>query len=48
MATFLNGDLHVEVYVSQTHGFVHKGQEKKVVQVEDVFVWFETSPPCLV
>ena len=45
--TFLSGDLHEEVYVTQPRGFVQKGQENKV-QVEQSIVWLKASTSCLV
>ena len=32
--TFLNGDLHEEVYVTQPRGFVQKGKENKVCRLK--------------
>jgi hypothetical protein len=39
--TFLNGDLHEEVYMDQLEGFVLFGNEKKVCKlVKSLYAWF--------
>jgi hypothetical protein len=34
MSVFLNGELEYEIYVTQPHGFVAKGQEDKMSKLQ--------------
>ena len=46
--SFLNGDLHEEVYVVQPHGFVQKGEENKVCRLKKALYGLKQAPSCLV
>ncbi|MCO5559705.1 hypothetical protein L7F22_013306 [Adiantum nelumboides] len=48
VTAFLNGDIIEEVYVTQPRSFVKKGQEDKVLQMSQSFVWVEAISSCLV
>ena len=42
--TFLNGDLHEEVYVTQPRGFVQKGEENKVCRLKKALYGLKQAP----
>ena len=42
--TFLNGDLHKEVYVFQPHGFFHIGLENKVCRLKKALYGLKQAP----
>ena len=42
--TFLNGDLHEEVYVEQPRGFVQKGEENKVCRLKKALYGLKQAP----
>ena len=42
--TFLNGDLHEEVYGTQPHGFVQKGAENKVCRLKKALYGLKQAP----
>ena len=42
--TFLNGDSHEELYVSQPCGFVQKGQENKVCRLKKALYGLKQAP----
>jgi hypothetical protein len=42
--TFLNGDLHEEVYVFQPCGFVQKGHENQVYRLKKTLYGLKQTP----
>ena len=42
--TFMNGDLHEEVYVSQPRGFVQEGKEKEVCRLKKALYGLKQAP----